>query len=104
MTALIVAPEFRRIGLAGQMMKVLEEICEHKRCYFVDLFVRVSNEVAVSMYKSFGYVIYRTVLEYYSGNKEPDENAYDMRKALSRDIEKKSIIPLLKPVTADEVT
>ena len=103
-TALTVAPEFRRIGLAGQMMKELEEICERKRCYFVDLFVRVSNEVAVNMYKTFGYIVYRTVLDYYSGNKEPDEDAYDMRKALSRDTEKKSIVPLLKPVTAEEVT
>jgi len=30
------------------------------------------------MYKSLGYVVYRTVLGYYSGNgpDEPDENAY----------------------------
>ena len=35
--------------------------------YFVDLFVRVSNDVAISMYKSFGYSVYRRVLGYYSG-------------------------------------
>lgn len=45
-----------------------------KHTYFVDLFVRVSNKVAISMYKAMGYIVYRTVLEYYSGN--PDEDAY----------------------------
>jgi N-terminal acetyltransferase B complex catalytic subunit len=40
--------------------------------YFVDLFVRVSNQVAVSMYKKFGYVVYRQVMGYYSG----EEDAY----------------------------
>lgn len=45
-----------------------------KRAYFVDLFVRVSNKVAINMYKNLGYIVYRTVLEYYSG--DPDEDAY----------------------------
>ncbi len=40
----------------------------------MDLFVRVSNTVAINMYKNLGYIIYRTVLEYYSGS--PDEDAY----------------------------
>ena len=38
--------------------------------------------------------MYRTVLQYYSG--ETDEDAYDMRKSLSRDRDKKSMIPLSK--------
>ena len=36
--------------------------------------MRMSNKVAVDMYKQLGYVIYRRVLEYYSG--DPDEDAY----------------------------
>ena len=48
--------------------------CYRKSCFFVDLFVRVSNEIAVSMYESLGYVVYRRVLEYYSG--DPDEDAF----------------------------
>lgn len=67
--------------------------------YFVDLFVRVSNTVAISMYRSFGYSVYRTVLQYYSG----DEDAYDMRKAMPRDVHKKSVIPLKKPVRPEEL-
>ena len=45
-----------------------------KKAFFVDLFVRVSNKVAVDMYRKLGYTIYRTVLQYYSG--DPDEDAY----------------------------
>lgn len=77
------------------------------------------------MYKNLGYVIYRTVLEYYSGN--PDEDAYgklvkkfflvssitlnsfiycvisDMRKALSRDVGKLSVVPLTHPVRPEDI-
>lgn len=49
-------------------------IYRRKDAFFVDLFVRMSNNVAVDMYKQLGYVIYRRVLEYYSG--DPDEDAY----------------------------
>ena len=47
------------------------------RAYFVDLFVRKSNAVAVDFYKKLGYVVYRTVLDYYSG--ENPEDAYGTR-------------------------
>ena len=40
-------------------MSALEEISEKKHCFFVDLFVRVSNSVAINMYKALGYTIYR---------------------------------------------
>ena len=68
---------------------------------FVDLFVRVSNSVAITMYENLGYSVFRKVLQYYSGEK--DEDAYDMRKALARDVDKKSIIPLDHPVHIDEL-
>ncbi len=52
-------------------------LCYRKGGFFVDLFVRVSNQVAVNMYKRLGYSVYRTVIEYYSAsNGEPDEDAY----------------------------
>ncbi|XP_046665413.1 N-alpha-acetyltransferase 20 [Homalodisca vitripennis] len=100
-TALTVSNMYRRLGVAATLMNSLEKISEIKRCYFVDLFVRVSNLVAITMYQVLGYIVYRTVLEYYSG--DPDEDAYDMRKALSRDKKKKSIIPLDHPVRPEEV-
>ena len=66
----------------------------------MDLFVRVSNETAVNMYKRMGYSVYRKVIDYYS---EPTEDAFDMRKALPRDVHKESIIPLKHPVHANEL-
>ena len=100
-TAVTVAPAFRRLGLAATMMQRLEETSELKRGFFVDLFVRVSNAVAVEMYEKLGYSVYRRVLEYYSG--DPDEDAFDMRKALSRDPEGKSVVPLKNPVRPQDV-
>ena len=74
---------------------------KRKRAYFVDLFVRVSNQVSINMYKRLGYTVYGTVLEYYSGN--PNEDVFDMRKALSSDVKKKSVIPLAHPVRPEVV-
>eukprot|EP00300_Choanocystis_sp_HF-7_P033239 c45544_g1_i1.p1 GENE.c45544_g1_i1~~c45544_g1_i1.p1 ORF type:complete len:173 (+),score=42.89 c45544_g1_i1:525-1043(+) len=100
-TALTVAPEYRRLGVAQKLMEHLEFVSEHKdKAYFVDLYVRVTNQVAIDMYKKFGYVVYRRVLDYYSG----EEDAFDMRRSLSRDPERKAMIPLDHPVHASEVS
>ena len=72
-TALTVAPEYRRMGLARSLMELLEEISvKFYDTYFVDLFVRKSNSLAINMYKNFGYSVYRTVLKYYTGLDEED--------------------------------
>ncbi|KNC47890.1 N-alpha-acetyltransferase 20, NatB catalytic subunit [Thecamonas trahens ATCC 50062] len=98
-TAVTVAPEYRRIGLASKLMDWLEEVSEKQYDgYFVDLFVRKTNTVAIGMYERLGYVIYRRVLGYYGDS----EDAYDMRKALRRDPEKKSMVPLDRPVLPEE--
>lgn len=73
-TALTVSPDYRRLGLAATLMNFLEDVSEKKQCYFVDLFVRVSNKIAINMYQNLGYIVYRTVLEYYAG--DVDEDAY----------------------------
>lgn len=67
-TAVTIAPAYRRQRLADKLMKLLEDVTEHMcvievayctahlRCphrhngYFVDLFVRKSNSVAIGMY------------------------------------------------------
>ncbi|XP_055649373.1 N-alpha-acetyltransferase 20-like [Falco peregrinus] len=101
--ALSVAPEFQRLGLAAKLMELLGEISGKKGGFFVDLFVSVSNRVAVNMSKQLGSHVYRTVSERYSASSgEPDEDAYDTRKALCRDTEKKSIIPLPHPVRPED--
>lgn len=42
----------------------------------MDLFVRVSNKIAINMYKNLGYIVYRTVIDYYAGYDNADEDAY----------------------------
>ncbi|CAO3630475.1 unnamed protein product [Cunninghamella blakesleeana] len=90
-TAITVAPEYRRLGLADGMMNLLEQVSEKTyNGWFVDLYVRVSNAVAVGMYRKFGYSVYRRVRNYYGGSSS-SEDAYDMRKPLSRDKKKETI-------------
>ncbi|CDF39462.1 N-acetyltransferase [Chondrus crispus] len=98
-SAVTVAPEYRRLGLASKLMTFTETLSQDTyNAFFVDLFVRKSNSLAIAMYKQMGYIVYRTILNYYGGS----EDAYDMRKALTRDQEKKSMIPLAHPVKAHD--
>ena len=50
-------------------------------------------------YLQFGYIIYRRVLGYYSD----EEDAFDMRKAMPRDVQKRSVIPMTRPVHPREL-
>ena len=63
-------------------MGVLDSADGRHRGYFVDLFVRTTNTVAIGMYEQFGYSVYRRVQGYYhsssSGNRNEDEDAFGM--------------------------
>lgn len=99
-TAVTVSSEFRRLGVAKNLMLFLEDMTVRMfNGFFVDLFVRVSNKLAILMYENLGYIVYRRVLGYYSG----EEDAFDMRKALPRDTKKLSVIPLKEPITPDQL-
>ena len=102
-SAVTVAPAYRRLGLAATLMERFEgQVCtQQKDTYFCDLFVRASNTLAIQMYTQLGYVIYRTVLGYYNG--EVPEDAYDMRKSLPRDVGKEAMIPLPHPVFPEDL-
>lgn len=86
---------------------------EHYKGFFVDLYVRCNNALAIDMYERFGYSVYRRVREYYGtlgvgkGGKD-EEDAFgesrpaapvcasyststDMRKPLSRDPLRRSV-------------
>lgn len=81
-------------------MALLEEITETvHNGFFVDLFVRASNKVAINMYQQLGYVVYRRVLLYYNGT----EDGFDMRRAMKRDEQKQSMIPFGRPVQPNEL-
>ena len=72
-SAVTVAPEYRRLGLATTLMNYLEEISDELYdAYFVDLYVRMSNGLAIGLYKALGYVVYRQVIGYYTGKNGED--------------------------------
>lgn len=107
-SAVTVAPMFRRLKLGEQLMGVLENISSTiHNAYFVDLFMRQSNDVAAKMYSKLGYVVYRKVIGYYSahGPKQKAEDALDWRKALPRNRERSvsSVIPLKAPILPSEL-
>lgn len=87
-SAVSVAPEFRRCKLARRLMDRYEAVSEaHFGCYFSDLFVKSTNEIALNFYFSLGYVMFRKIIGYY--NKK--EDAFDLRKPLKRDTNELSI-------------
>ena len=65
-TALTVAPEYRRLSLARILMNFLETASDDVYGgLFVDLYVRCTNKIAVDLYEGLGYSVYRRVREYY---------------------------------------
>lgn len=77
-SAVTVAPKARRQGIARYLMDYLETIsADRYNAFFVDLFVRSKNAIAINMYRQLGYDVYRTVDKYYSkSEKEKAEDAY----------------------------
>jgi N-terminal acetyltransferase B complex catalytic subunit len=86
-------------------------VSEDHKGFFVDLFVRASNNVAIDMYRKLGYDIYRTVNKYYSSSLDHSgEDAFgtfcsytDMRKSLSRDLTKETSKPTGKRIEPDQL-
>ena len=96
-SAVTVSPHWRRQGLARALMQYLHDVSiKRHEAYFVDLFVRPSNKIAVGFYKGLGYDIYRSVAGYYSG--PGGEDAYDMRMSLPMDPEGLLQIPTGKTI------
>ncbi|KAK4900284.1 N-alpha-acetyltransferase 20 [Elasticomyces elasticus] len=105
-TCLTVAPSARRLGHATLLSEALEQVGDEQDAWFVDLFVRVENEAAIKLYKKMGYrfatrsgtelvltgssySIYRRITDYYNDGAD----AFDMRKPLKRDKQRKTVRP-----------
>lgn len=56
-TALTIAPQYRRLGLAKSLTGALERGCDEQNAWFVDLFVREGNDIAVGLYRGLGSVV-----------------------------------------------
>jgi len=68
------------IGVVRRLMEMLEKLFTEKGALEARLEVRVSNEAAISLYRSLGYTIAGIYRGYYSDG----EDAYIMIKTLSR--------------------
>lgn len=65
----------------------MEQVGDEENAWFVDLFVRVENEAAIILYKKMGYSVYRRITDYYNDGSD----AFDMRKPLKRDKQRKTV-------------
>ena len=78
--ALAVANDHQGSGAGTILMDSLEGACAEQGVHFVDLYVRQSNQMAISFYRRRGYSQHAVVLRYYE-----DENGLHMRKFLVQD-------------------
>lgn len=100
-TAVTVCEEYRRLGIASMLISMLEKASDsYYKAHYVDLFVRPTNTMAHQLYFKLGYILYRRIINYYE---TIGEDGFDMRKSMSRDKEKKFMIPLDRPVSKDEI-
>lgn len=99
-TAVTIDRDYRRIGLASDLCRHLEQVTAVKphETLFVDLFVKVTNSTARQLYEKLGYSVYRRVIGYYGAKYPEDRNvvnddidAFDMRKALPRDVKRETV-------------
>lgn len=89
LSAISVAPSYRAMKLGTLLLEIFETAGDAYGAYFTDLFVRASNQTAIRFYERNGYKIYRKIFDYYG---TPEEDAYDMRKSLSKDPLKQMMI------------
>lgn len=106
-TAVTVAPNARRQGIARYFMDYLKMVSEKIHdAFYVDLFVRPSNQVAVGMYRYLGYGVFQIVDKYYSkgrGEGSQAEDCYDMRLGLERNLDGLFVKPTGKVIKPSEV-
>ncbi|CAA6674323.1 unnamed protein product [Spirodela intermedia] len=82
--------EGQRESWHGHITSVtVSSVYRRDKAYFVDLFVRASSMPAIKMYEVLGYIIYRRVLRYYSGEEDG--------------LGEKFVIPLRRPIRPDEL-
>lgn len=92
-TAVTVDYNHRRLGIANDLCRHLEHCSNEKdqNVWFMDLFVRASNRLAIDMYRKLGFDVFRRVIGYYHGAHD-GEDAFDMRKPMKRDVDGESLV------------
>ena len=71
-----VLPEYRRQGIAKEFMRQIEEWSKERGASAMMLEVEQTNESAIELYKSLGYMKISVRMDYYG----PGKDAFVMRK------------------------
>ncbi len=74
-----VLPDYRRQGIAKEFMRQIEAYAIEREASAMMLEVEVSNEPAIKLYQSLGYMKISVRMDYYG----PGKDAHVMRKELS---------------------
>ena len=74
-----VLPEYRRQGIAREFMRQIEEWARERGASAMMLEVEHTNESAIELYKSLGYMKISVRMDYYG----PGKDAFVMRKEFS---------------------
>lgn len=77
-----ICPHARGKRLGGTLLNFFHVNGNSAGAYFSELFVRVSNTIAINFYAKCGYKLYRKILGYYIF---PNEDASEMRLPLKKD-------------------
>lgn len=80
MMNLAVAPTYRRIGIAKQLLAALQQELLYREVHSLSLEVRASNEAAIALYESTGFLQVGRRPNYYH---KPREDALILRKEWS---------------------
>lgn len=81
-SALSIAPSFRSMGIATELMNRMERHCEELQLAYIDLYVKAKNKAAVELYKKLGYYEHERLVKFY----ERRDDALDMRKLISKGV------------------
>lgn len=65
-----VSKEYQNQGFGSMMLDFVISVCESVKCKNLSLEVRVSNEKAIHLYKSFGFTESHIRKEYYSNHED----------------------------------
>lgn len=74
-----VLPEYRRQGIAKEFMRQIEAWSQERKASAMMLEVELSNESAIKLYESLGYMKISVRMDYYG----PGKDAHVMRKDFS---------------------
>jgi ribosomal-protein-alanine N-acetyltransferase len=74
-----VLPEYRRQGIAREFMRQIEAWSQERKASAMMLEVELSNESAIKLYESLGYMKISVRMDYYG----PGKDAHVMRKEFS---------------------